>query len=284
MSYKDAYITQIKLNNKKGSGTASSYITALNYLDEILRDSELFGLSGFWDITSVEMVSRLYEFALERQKIEGGEFLDGSYAPSYGRGGYYSAALKSFGQFLAIQQYEDRLWDIYDDDGLESKRVAERLAADEVEMPELLVDEKDMDFTDKEGKYVLRQAKARVGQDYFRKMILRQYGGACCVTGLTIPQVLRASHIVSWKDDEKNRLNPANGLCLSATYDAAFDRHLISFDEEYRMIFSPALNEYFSNVAFKAQFASFEGKSITRPKRFLPDQSFLEQHRNKMPT
>jgi putative restriction endonuclease len=113
-------------------------------------------------------------------------------------------------------------------------------------------------------------------------MILADYGAQCCLTRLNVPDVLRASHIVAWKDDKPNRLNPANGLCLSATYDAAFDRHLISFDEDYRMIFSPQLKEYYSNEAFKTQFRAFEGKRISLPRRFCPDQVFLEKHRGKM--
>jgi putative restriction endonuclease len=110
-------------------------------------------------------------------------------------------------------------------------------------------------------------------------MILLDYGTQCCVSGLNVPGVLRASHIVSWAEDKENRLNPSNGLCLSATYDAAFDRHLISFDKDYRMIFSPQLKEYYSNEAFKTQFLAFEGNQMTKPKRFCPDQGFLEKHR-----
>ena len=115
-------------------------------------------------------------------------------------------------------------------------------------------------------------------------MLLKNYEAQCCVSGLNIPEVLRASHIVAWSDDKRNRLNPANGLCLSATYDAAFDRHLISFDENYRMIFSSILKEYYSNEAFKTQFLAFEGKPLSRPKLFCPDQEFLQKHRSKMPS
>jgi len=67
-------------------------------------------------------------------------------------------------------------------------------------------------------------------------MIVSLYGGKCCITGLDVPKLLRASHIIRWADDKENRMNPENGLCLSGTYDLAFDQHLISFDEDYRMI------------------------------------------------
>jgi len=39
-----------------------------------------------------------------------------------------------------------------------------------------------------------------------------------------------ASHIVPWAEDERNRLNPRNGLCLNALHDRAFDRHLMWID------------------------------------------------------
>ena len=77
-------------------------------------------------------------------------------------------------------------------------------------------------------------------------------------------------------------MNPENGLCLSATYDAAFDRHLISFDEKYRLILSSSLREYYTNEAFETQFRNFEGKAIAMPIKFLPSQELLQIHREKM--
>ncbi len=111
-------------------------------------------------------------------------------------------------------------------------------------------------------------------------MILYTYQSQCCLTGLNIPGVLRASHILPWAKNVANRLNAENGLCLSATYDAAFDRYLISFDENYRMIFSPRLKEYYSNKAFQTQFKTFEGQKLILPKINIPNQKFLEKHRN----
>ena len=113
-------------------------------------------------------------------------------------------------------------------------------------------------------------------------MILATYEVQCCITGLNIPDVLRASHITRWAEDKENRLNPANGLCLSATYDAAFDRNLISFDEDYRMILSPALKEFYSNIAFQTQFKAYEGQKISLPKRFCPDQVLLTKHHQRL--
>ena len=77
-------------------------------------------------------------------------------------------------------------------------------------------------------------------------------------------------------------MNPENGLCLSATYDAAFDKHLISFDEDYRMIVSKEIKEYYTNEITKAYFERYEGKQIALPSLYLPSKRLLEKHRNLM--
>ena len=98
-------------------------------------------------------------------------------------------------------------------------------------------------------------------------------------TASPVPDVLRASHISPWAEDEKNRLNPENGLCLSATYDAAFDRHLISFDEHYRLIVSKAIKDHYTDAAAKSYFLDREGQAMSLPTKFLPSQALLEKHR-----
>lgn len=283
MNLRDGYSKSITDKNLKGSNKASSYIKALNLLDKTLKRHPLFGQRDFWSIASVETVGALYEYALEYQKKEGSVFLQPDLPPSYGRNGYYSAALKSYQEFLILHEYKESLWELYSEPKIDSAELGRRLARKKIKSVEALVADRDIDFSTKEGKEVLRQTKVRVNQDFFRDMILFDYGAQCCVTGLNVPGVLRASHIVAWKDDKNNRLNPANGLCLSATYDAAFDRHLISFDENYRMVFSRDLKEYYTNEAFKTQFLAFKGRQILKPKRFCPDQTFLEKHRAKIP-
>lgn len=83
----------------------------------------------------------------------------------------------------------------------------------------------------------------RVGQDIFRKALLNYWGGACAVLGVQQPRLLRASHVKSWAECESDaeRLDVYNGLLLSAHLDAAFDAFLISFDDDGRILVSPAL-------------------------------------------
>ena len=85
----------------------------------------------------------------------------------------------------------------------------------------------------------------RIGQDIFRDRLLTYWQGRCPLTGITDRDLLRASHIIPWKDcpDDAERLNIHNGLLLSALWDAAFDRGLVTFDDDGRPEFSPALSE-----------------------------------------
>jgi len=78
------------------------------------------------------------------------------------------------------------------------------------------------------GKEKERLVKTRVNQTFFRASILSLYNKKCCITGLNIPDLLIASHIIPWSQDEKNRLNPRNGLCLNAMHDRAFDKGYIT--------------------------------------------------------
>ena len=183
---------------------------------------------------------------------------------------------------MVLQQYKDKLWQVYNEPDIDPKELGRRLNMKRFESAIELLPQGDFDFSSKEGKDALRQVKTRVNQDFFREMILCDYGTQCCVTGLNVPGVLRASHIIGWAEDHENRMNPANGICLSATYDAAFDRHLISFDEQYRMIFSSALKDFYTNQAFKTQFLAFEGKQIRLPNKFDPDLGLLDKHRQRM--
>jgi len=85
----------------------------------------------------------------------------------------------------------------------------------------------------------------RVGQDIFRDRLMTYWQGRCPLTGITDPALLRASHIIAWKNcaSDAERLDVHNGLLLSALWDAAFDRGLVTFDDEGLPHFSPRLTE-----------------------------------------
>lgn len=136
----------------------------------------------------------------------------------------------------------------------------------------------DADYTGLSKKAVV---EIRIGQRFFRKAVLSAYQTRCCISGLNIPELLIASHIVPWRNDPHNRLNPRNGLCLSTLHDKAFDLGLITISEKLTVQVSDKL------VRNKAPFLQsclldYAGQRIKLPKKFQPDDSFLEYHRRNI--
>lgn len=121
----------------------------------------------------------------------------------------------------------------------------------------------------------------RVGQGFFRRAVLANFENKCCITGISEPSLLNASHIVPWGVDVKNRHNPANGLCLSATFDRAFDRGLIALGEGHRVIVSRTLLTH-ANSQTRECFERFHGNPIFHASRFDPDPNFLKWHRSEI--
>jgi len=125
-------------------------------------------------------------------------------------------------------------------------------------------------------------AKVRLGQSFFRQSVLASYNSRCCITGNPIPELLVASHILPWGQYTEHRLNPKNGLCLGRTQDAAFDKGLITFDEDYRLVLGPYLREFLPNQALAMNFSAYEGKQLEMPDKFLPEPDFLLKHREEV--
>lgn len=136
------------------------------------------------------------------------------------------------------------------------------------------------DFTGKERETVIKQ---RINQNAFRAMILANYNETCAISGITVPQLLIASHIVPWSDNEENRLNPENGICLSALYDKAFDSGLIGIrPDDYTVTISKELKNYRHSDFYNNFFLRIENKAILMPERHSPNRDFLEYHINNI--
>lgn len=135
--------------------------------------------------------------------------------------------------------------------------------------------------SDYTGTNQIVTSTARVGQAFFRRAVLSAYQYRCCITGTAIPQLLVASHIVPWSADATNRLNPRNGLCLSALHDKAFDMGIICIADNLTLLVSRKLmkvNDYF----FATALLAYEGKPISLPQKFSPNPEFLVYHRENI--
>lgn len=128
----------------------------------------------------------------------------------------------------------------------------------------------------------LSHTKIRRHQSFFRRTILATYQNRCCVTGNPVPDLLRASHIIPWSQLEELRLKPTNGPCLSATFDAAFDRGLISFDDDYRLLIGSRISEFLPNEELEKTLTSREGQPLTLPEKNLPSQEALQWYREHL--
>lgn len=143
----------------------------------------------------------------------------------------------------------------------ENKTVEELNDLDQFELP-------------REGLVREQLVKTRVNQNFFRKAILASYKSTCCITGINNPSLLVAGHILPWSSDEKNRMNPRNGLCLNSLHDRAFELGLIAIDSDYRILVSSKVLETMTSETFQIYFERHRNQKIILPNRYLPDPEF----------
>jgi putative restriction endonuclease len=121
---------------------------------------------------------------------------------------------------------------------------------------------------------VERLVVQRVGQEVFRQGLLEYWQGRCAVTGLAIPELLRASHIKPWAacETDAERLDVFNGLLLAPHLDAAFDSGLITIRHTGDVLVSPRLEQ-----------ADQQALGLDRPLRIsaltAAHQAYLGYHR-----
>lgn len=129
------------------------------------------------------------------------------------------------------------------------------------------------------GLECIERVRTRVNQDYFRNVLLANYGGTCCLSGIDIPALLTASHIKPWAAaTPSERLMSSNGLLLNALHDRAFDRGLITLDDRYRIVVSSRVPHTPTNDQW---LYAFEGRKITLPGRdesTWPSLDFIHYH------
>ena len=258
------------------SGKADSYARAIMILDEVLPYQNVIDLQGrslyeLSDVAAIDDVLHLVNEEVKKMKNQQQNIFD-----DYGKPNQRSYPLKSFcsAALKSLKKYAEYELEVL---------VADRIVAQETN-PQT-ISKKLIAYFDitKEGEDQLSITKRRKGQDYFRRMILANYGGRCALTGISVPQLLLASHIIPWADKshKKDRLNPCNGICLSALYDKAFDKGLFTISpDDYTIQLSSALREYGTQEYFDKQFGSISGKQITMPIEYKPNRDFLAYHRD----
>lgn len=128
------------------------------------------------------------------------------------------------------------------------------------------------------GESKIREVKVRVNQNIFRQIVLANYSTKCAISGIDIPELLVASHIIPWSKNDKERLNPENGICLSSMYDKAFDKGLIGLNFDYSIMVSEKLKQNISKPYYQQYFSHLENKLISLPPKYYPKKDFIEFH------
>ena len=128
------------------------------------------------------------------------------------------------------------------------------------------------------GRTRTATVQVRVNQARFRSYVLAGYNSTCCISGLQNERLLIASHIVPWSEDTHNRLNPQNGLCLSALHDRAYDQGLITVLPDYTVRVSSKLKSKSADPFLQDSLLRFDHAPIRMPSRLAPSPDFLTWH------
>lgn len=128
-----------------------------------------------------------------------------------------------------------------------------------------------------EGQERIAAVRQRVNQRYFRNSLLSAYHNKCCITGISIPRLLVASHIKPWHicNPKTERLATDNGLLLNAFHDRAFDQGLITIDQQYKIRVSHTVKHKQNPLDW---LWSFDGAEIDLPSVKKPKKEFIEYH------
>lgn len=124
-------------------------------------------------------------------------------------------------------------------------------------------------------RLVLR--KERLSQQFFHDVILAGYGGRCAISGLRVPELTEAAHIIPWSEREDCRLLPSNGIALNTLLHRAYDADLLGIDEKCRVHVSKPLLKGAEDSKMQAFFESVDGSVLQPSRHFTPSPLFLEE-------
>ncbi len=127
---------------------------------------------------------------------------------------------------------------------------------------------------------VERIVRARRVQSFFRAAVLTSYDSRCAITGLAVPALLVASHIIPWSESVERRADPTNGICLNALFDRAFDRGLMTIDENLCVVVAGKLRTAADEADLACSIRESHGRRVRLPSRLAPDMWAVAHHRD----
>lgn len=179
---------------------------------------------------------------------------------------------------------EEEVWDEFNGNWeklvFESEKLIAQFQNKKIEEIEDFEESEFRNFPEGKDREVI--VRTRINQSFFRSTILSSYNSKCCITGLSIPDFLVASHIIPWSKDINKRTNPHNGICLNSIHDKAFDKGYITITPDYKVLVSDFLRDFKNDNSVYDFFMRFENFEINLPDRFFPSKEFLDWHYNNI--
>lgn len=115
----------------------------------------------------------------------------------------------------------------------------------------------------------------------FQDMVLSNYSKKCAITGMAIPSLVTACHIIPTSVDDENNLKADNGLCLTILHAKAFVDGLIGIDSDYRLHISSTLKKYAFANGYATNFKRYDNMLLSFSNVISkPNPEYLEWHMN----
>lgn len=184
-----------------------------------------------------------------------------------------------------VSRADKELWNHFlensEEIAVEAENAYERLVVNEGRRHIELPSDNQIEIPDGQTESLHSVRKRRV-QSFFRNAVMASYENRCALSDIAIKELLNASHIIPWSENVERRADPSNGIALNALYDRAFDRGLISFDDDCNVIVSDRLKKGDIPVIQRQILVDLEGEKLRLPCRFLPDPVALKYHRERI--
>lgn len=185
-------------------------------------------------------------------------------------------------------QVDQDLWDEYWNEleqlALESEYISEHVvqeegqdADEEQSSPERILE----NYQENYGREVETKTTRRLGQRFFRNVVLSNYEQKCAVCHLQQPQLIEAAHIVAWEDanDPSLRVNPRNGIALCKIHHSGFDCGHLDIDPEAKTIHISQTMTEENSMGAEFLFKQFHGTKIFIPEKLGPEEEYLRTDR-----
>jgi putative restriction endonuclease len=127
-------------------------------------------------------------------------------------------------------------------------------------------------------RYSTIEANMRLHQAEFRQLVLAAYGRRCAISGLPIPDLLEASHIIPDRD-ERGRPEIQNGICLSTLHHSAYDRNLLGIDPDGRIHVARSVLEQHDGPTLEMAIKEYHAQKIHLPRHVedRPNRDYLAE-------